>query len=98
MGIDITQVVLLLVLAILTILLVVLGIQVFFILKEFRKTVVKANKVLDDTQTITKNVSAPIASLSSITTSLQAGSMVAVIKFIKGVLAKEDTEEKKKKD
>lgn len=97
MGIDITQVVLLLVLSILTILLVVLGIQVYFILKEFRKTVVKANRVLDDTSEITKNVSAPLASLSTFSNTLQASSVFAIIKFVRGVLAKEHDEEKKEK-
>jgi hypothetical protein len=97
MGVDITQVVLLLVLSILTILLVVLGIQVYFILKEFRKTVIKANRVLDDTEQITKNVSAPLASLSSLSTTLQASSVFAVIKFVRGILAKEKEDDEKHK-
>lgn len=97
MGIDITQVVLLLVLSILTILLVVLGIQVYFILREFRKTVIKANKVLDDTEQITKNVSAPLASLSSLSNTLQASSVFAIIKFVRGILAKEKEDEEKQK-
>jgi hypothetical protein len=96
MGIDITQVVLLLVLGILTMLLVVLGIQVYFILKEFRKTVVKANRVLDDTEQITKNVSAPLASLSTLSTTLQASSVFAIIKFVRGILAKETEDERHK--
>jgi hypothetical protein len=97
MGIDITQVVLLLVLSILTILLVVLGIQVYFILREFRKTVMKANRVLDDTEQITKNVSAPLASLSSLSTTLQASSVFAIIKFVRGILAKEKEDDEKHK-
>jgi hypothetical protein len=83
------------------VLLVVLGIQVFFILREFRKTVIKANRVLDDTSQITKNVSAPLASLSTLSNTLQASSIFAIIKFVRGVLAKEKederVEEKKKK-
>lgn len=97
MGIDVTETVLLLVLSILTVLLVVLGIQVYFILKEFRKTVIKANRVLDDTEEITKNVSGPIASLSSLTNTLQASSVFAIIKFVRGVLAKDTEDEKHKK-
>jgi hypothetical protein len=89
-------VVLLLVLGILTMLLVVLGIQVYFILKEFRKTVVKANRVLDDTEQITKNVSAPLASLSTLSTTLQASSVFAIIKFVRGILAKETEDERHK--
>jgi len=95
MGIDVTEVVLLLVLGILTVLLVVLGIQVYFILKEFRKTVVKANRVLDDTEKITHNVSVPLASLSSLTSTLQMSSVFTIIKFVKGILEKAKEEEKK---
>lgn len=95
MGIDVTQVVLLLVLTILTLLLVVLGIQVYFILKEFRKTVVKANRVLDDTESITKNVSIPLASLSNLSTTIQASSVFAVLKFVKSIMAKEKEGAKK---
>ena len=97
MGVDITQVILLLVLGILTLLLMVLGIQVYFILREFRKTVIKANRVLDDTQQITQNVSAPLASLSTLSTTLQASSIFAIIKFVKSILTKDTEEEKKKK-
>lgn len=97
MGIDVTEVVLLLVLSILTVLLVVLGIQVYFILKEFRKTVLKANRVLDDTEKITHNVSVPLASLSSLTNSLQMSSVFTIIKFVKGILAKDNEEERKEK-
>jgi sensor domain CHASE-containing protein len=97
MGIDVTEAVLLFVLTVLTVLLVVLGIQVYFILKEFKKTVIKANKVLDDTETITKNVSGPIASISSISNSLQASSVFAIIKFVRGILLKEKEEEAKEK-
>jgi hypothetical protein len=82
---------------VLTVLLVVLGIQVYFILKEFKKTVIKANRVLDDTETITKNVSGPIASISSISNSLQASSVFAIIKFVRGILLKEKEEEEKVK-
>lgn len=97
MGIDVTEAVLLLVLAILTVLLVVLGIQVYFILKEFRKTVTKANKVLDDTEEITRSVSGPIASLSSLTSSFQVGSLFTIIKFVKSILAKDKEAESKGK-
>lgn len=97
MGIDVTEIVLLLVLSILTVLLVVLGIQVYFILKEFRKTVTKTNRVLDDTEAITKNISVPLASLSSLGTTFQAGSIFAIIKFVKSILTKEKEEGEKRK-
>jgi hypothetical protein len=76
---DPAQTALFLVVIVLTILLVVLGIQVFFILRELRKTIDKANKVLDDTGTITESVSKPLSSLSSLAMGLKAGAKIAKI-------------------
>lgn len=76
---DPAQTALFLVVIILTILLVVLGIQVFFILRELRKTINKANKILDDTGTITESVSKPISSFSSIAMGLKTGAKIAEI-------------------
>lgn len=75
--IDPAQTVLFLVIIVLTTLLLVLGIQVFFILKELRKTVDKANKVLDDTGVITESVSGPISSLSNLASGVKAGVAIA---------------------
>lgn len=80
--IDTAQGILLFVVVVLTILLVVLGVQVFFILKEFRKTVRKANKVLDDTSVITESVSAPMSSFSNLSAGLKLGA--SVIRILKG--------------
>jgi uncharacterized protein YoxC len=77
--IDPAQTALFLVIIALTILLLILGIQVFFILRELRKTLEKANKVLDDTGVITESVSKPISNLSSLTTGLKAGAIIANI-------------------
>lgn len=75
--IDTAQGVLLFVLFVLTILVVVLGVQVFFILRELRQTVIKANKVLDDAGVITKSVSGPVSSLSSLATGVKTGAFLA---------------------
>ncbi|MBI4080263.1 MAG: hypothetical protein HY430_00660 [Candidatus Levybacteria bacterium] len=93
--VDTVQIILLLVIVALTVLLVLLGIQVFFILKEFRNTISKANKVLDDTGLIAQSVSRPLASFSSIATGLKAGSILTIIKFAKNMLSKDEDEEKK---
>lgn len=77
MSIDTAQGVLLFVLIVLTILLLVLGVQVFFILRELRRTVTKANKVLDDTGAITESVSGPISSLSTVMAGVKAGASIA---------------------
>ncbi len=81
--IDPAQTVLFLVIIILTILLLVLGIQVFFILRELRQTVAKANKVLDDTGVITESVSGPIATLSTLAMGLKTGATLAGILNLK---------------
>lgn len=91
--IDTAQAVLLFVVVILSILLLVLGIQVFFILKELRQTVSKANKVLDDTGTITESVSGPITALSSIVSGVKVGATLAhLLKKKKRKISKEEDE------
>ncbi|MFH1832698.1 MAG: hypothetical protein ABH816_00835 [Candidatus Levyibacteriota bacterium] len=77
--IDTAQAVLIIVLIVLTVLLFILGIQVFFILRELRQTVSKANKVLEDTGTITESVSGPISKISLLASGLKAGSIFASI-------------------
>ena len=75
--IDSTQLILLFVIVVLTVLLLILGIQVFFILRELRKSIFKMNKVLDDASSITESVSEPISSLSSIVSGVKTGAMFA---------------------
>lgn len=70
---DPAQTALFLVIIVLTILLLVLGIQVFFILRELRQTVSKVNKVLDNTNLITQKVSGPISALSSLAMGIKTG-------------------------
>lgn len=79
-----TQTLLLVVIIILAILLVVLGVQVFFILKDFRKTITKANKVLDDTGTITGSVSKPISFLSNSAAPILVSAISALFNLKKG--------------
>mgnify|MGYP001566719394 CR=1 FL=1 len=76
---DPAQILLFIVIITLTILLLILGIQVFFILRDLRKTITKANKVLDNTGEITESVSAPISSISSVLMGLKAGGVIAKI-------------------
>lgn len=80
--IDPAQTALFLIIIVLAILLVVLGIQVFYILRELRKTISKANKVLDDTGVITESVSKPVSSLSTLISGIKTGATIASI--IKG--------------
>ena len=75
--IDPAQTALFLVILVLTILLLVLGIQVFFILRQLRVTLEKANKILDDTGVITESVSGPISNISSLASGVKAGALIA---------------------
>lgn len=77
--IDAVQGVLLFVIVLLTALLVVLGVQVFFILKELRITLDRANKVLENTEVITESVSEPMSFLSGLLTGTKSLSSLAKI-------------------
>lgn len=59
------QILLIVVIVVLTALLTAIGIQVYQILKETKKSVEKVNKILDDAGTITGSVAKPVSSLSS---------------------------------
>ncbi len=59
--IDTVQAVLLFVIILLSVLFVVLGIQVFFILRELRTTLKKTNKILDEVDQLTESVSEPLS-------------------------------------
>ena len=89
--IDPAQTALFLVIIVLTILLLVLGVQVFFILRGLRETIDKANKVLDDTGVITESVSGPISSLSSLATGIKTGSAIA--QLLRGKKAKKKNQD-----
>ncbi len=71
--IDATQLLLAFVILILTVMLCVLGVQVYFILREFRTTLAKANKVLDDTGVISESVSKPVSMVSTMLMGVRGG-------------------------
>ncbi len=76
---DPAQTILFVVIIVLTVLLLVLGIQVFFILRELRQTIAKTNKVLDEAGEITESVSAPLSNMSTLITGLRTGASIASI-------------------
>ncbi len=76
---DPAQIILFLVIIVLTLLLLILGIQVFFILREFRETISKTNKVLDDAGQISESVSAPLSNMSTLLAGLKTGASIANI-------------------
>lgn len=79
--VDSVQAILLMVIILLTVLLLVLGVQVFFILRELRQTLVRATRVLENTETITESVSGPMSFLSGLI--LSTKSLSAISKILK---------------
>ncbi len=69
---DTTQILLISVITVLTILLTVIGIQVVYILKEFRKSIEKVNKILDDAGIASNAMAKSIAGFSGISSGLKA--------------------------
>ena len=80
---DTVQALLIAVMIVLTIMLITLGLQVFYVLRELRKSIHKFNRVLDNTESITESVSAPISSFSAMLTGMKGG--VTIASFLKGL-------------
>lgn len=83
--IDTVQAVLLFVIVLLTILFVVLGIQVFYILKDLRQTLKKTNGILENVENLSKGVS---GSLSSITDMFGGASTIGSIVKVLSIFRK----------
>ncbi len=76
---DAVQAVLLFVIALLTVLFVILGVQVFFVLKEFRATVRRVNTLLDTAQEFSDNFAQPLSFVSTLLMSTKSIATVAKI-------------------
>ena len=63
--IDTVQAVLLFVIVLLTILFVVLGIQVFYILRDLRQTIKKTNNILDNVENVSAGLTNSFNSVSN---------------------------------
>lgn len=78
---DIAQTSLFLIIIALSVLLLVLGFQVFFILKDFRKTLSKINKLLDSVDSLAAGVMTSAQSLSSLAATVKTS--ISLINFFK---------------
>jgi hypothetical protein len=82
--VDITQAILLSVIVVLTIFLVVIGIQAYLTLKDLRRTLNKMSHLMDNTDNLIGQVKKPIESVGGIFTALTAGAGIAhLLKKIK---------------
>lgn len=69
--VDPTQILLFTVVTVLTALLVAVGIQVFFILREARKALNKVNKILEDASLVSSSVSKPVIGIANFVEGIQ---------------------------
>ena len=71
--VSLNQLLLVGVVSVLTIILSLVGIQVIYILRDFRKSVEKVNKILDDAGVASESVVKPIAAFSGFLTGFLSG-------------------------
>jgi hypothetical protein len=88
---DPAQILLFIIIIILTIFLVVLGIQVSLILKDLRVTLSKTNKLLDNANAITEDIAEPVSLISKAILSIKSGATLL------GLLKKVSDSERNKK-
>lgn len=79
---DILSILLIIVITVLSSFSVIIGIQVYRLLKEFRLTVVKINKILDDLGVVSGSVIQPVAGLSGFLAGIKT--VGEIFKFFKG--------------
>ncbi len=70
---DVTQILLVVVIAVLTTLFVVIGVQVVYILQEVRKSLQKMNKMLDDTGNVTSSLSRSFTGMTGLVEGIKTG-------------------------
>jgi predicted PurR-regulated permease PerM len=96
--VDPVQMVLLVVILVLTGLLVVLGIQVFYILRELRDTISKTNKVLDHADSISENIDVPLSALSSLVVGAKASSLITIAKLVGSFLGRNKESDRRERE
>ncbi len=70
---DTTQILLVTVVTILTIILAVIGIQVVFILQEFRRMLERTSKIMEDAGRVTEGISTSFTGVSGILAGFKTG-------------------------
>ena len=79
---DNTQIAIIIISSVLTVMLVFLGIQLFYILREIRRSIQKVNKMLDDAGKVSGSVSDGLVNMSGFINGLKAG--IGAIASLKG--------------
>lgn len=91
--IDPIQILIIVIISILTILLVIVGVELLFILRDFRKTFTKANESLDkldsilsDLEMISESVAQPVSKFSNLIMGVQQGA--GILRFLNNMFNK----------
>lgn len=92
---EITQVLLIIVILALASIMSIIGVEVFFIFRELKKSMKKFNKMLDDIGLITESVAKPIAGFSGFITGIKSGADAIKLLTRDTKKKKEKTSEKK---
>lgn len=90
--IDATQILLIIVITILTVMLTVIGIQVVTILRDLRKTVEKLNRILSNTEIISEGLAQPVSRISELLLGLRTGLKIF------GLFGRKDKEKEEKNE
>ena len=91
------QIILLIMVVVVIVFVIVLGVQVFYLIKDVRKTISKANRVLGNTNSITDSISEPLSAISGIVGTVSAGSVLTkILKVAIKVMAKSDDRKSRK--
>jgi hypothetical protein len=70
---DITQIIIVVSLSLITCVIVACGIGLFSLLRELKTTIIKTNTILDDTKLITNSVAKPVSSFSEFMMGFKSG-------------------------
>lgn len=87
---DILQIALVFLILLLSILLTILGLQVFFILKDLRKSLDKLDAVLSDAQSVADNIQKPVRAAAEVVEAIESG-----VKAVKAVATRSDKSSKR---
>ncbi len=88
---EIIQIILVSVVFILTLILFVIGFEVFLVFGEFRQSIRKINKILDDMGVISESIAKPISGFSDLTSGMRF--LVDLVKSFAGGGKKENKKE-----
>lgn len=96
---DSLQIILIIMLMVVIVFFIILGVQVFFLIQDVRKTITKANRVLDNTNDITESITEPLSALSGVVGTLGTGAILTkILKVAVGIVSKTDSKKRKDDD